>query len=137
MGKCVKIVRKIKRVCVGSLNKKIIIEAREIGTPGGGTSLYKESFTPIKTVWAMIETVKGLMMFDSTNIARDVSHRIYIRYDKTLSMTAERWITLPSTDGTDDVKIDVLRVENINEENRFFLLSCAFRGKSDQQSNFA
>lgn len=85
----------------------------------------------------MIETAKGVVIFDNTNTARDVSHNIYIRYDKALEMTAEKWVTLLSTDGSVNVKLDIIRVENLQEENRFHLLNCSLRGDESVPANFA
>lgn len=135
MGKCVKITRKIKRVCTGSLNRQISLFTRSIVTPDGITVDVDENLTLLKKVWAMIETTRGVTLFDSSNVERDISHRIYIRYIEAL--TAEIWVLLPSVTGGIDNLIDVVRLENLEEGNRFMLLSCAIRGDDSKKVNLA
>lgn len=135
MAKCKKIVRTDKRVCVGSLNRKIELLTRSLAAPKLGVTGFEEEFTLFKSVWSMIQTSRGSVIFDDSNIERELTHKIYIRYIEDL--TAEIWVRLPSiTEGKDNL-LDVLRIENLEEENRFLLLSCTIRGDDTKKANEA
>jgi hypothetical protein len=123
-------------VCIGSLNRQIVVNTRLIGAPTGGTVDFTETFTPERTVWAMLETTNaGTVIFDSTNTAQEISHNIYIRFMTT--MTPEKWVRLPSINGGVDVYLDIIAVENLNEENRFHRLRCNLRGDTALPVNFS
>lgn len=134
MATCKKIRRVSKRVCVGALNRQIVVNLRTISFPKNNDVDFNEEFTAQKTVWANVVTIDGVVILDDTNTAREVSHDVYIRY--ILNTTAEKWVKLISVDGTSDVYLDILRVENLNEENRFLRLRCALRGNVAKPVNF-
>lgn len=135
MAKCIKITRTSKRVCIGSLNKRIKILLRAIQPPSSGGVDFSEEFTQEREVWAMIETVDGVTIFDETNVEQIVTHNVYIRY--ITGMTPEKWVNLLSVNGGDDVLLNILRVENFGENNRFYRMRCNLRGRDDLQANFA
>lgn len=128
MVTCIKIDRKVKRVSIGALNRKIIVNFRSIVPPSSGSVDFTESFIPDREVWALIETVAGVTIFDETNTAIDITHNVYIRYYPT--MTPEKWVNLLSINGGVDNYLNIMRVENLNEENRFYKLLCNIRGNS-------
>lgn len=130
MANCQKIVRKSKRVCIGSLNKKIDIELRQITPPIGGNVDFGESFTLVKTVWAMVETIGHREFFDNTNTMRVKTHHFYIRYIPNVEITAENWVKYNSE------YYDILGVQDLNEEHRFYLLEATVRGTTAKPVNF-
>lgn len=129
MAQCKKIYRQIKRVCVGSLDKKVKLKIRAIAPPSGSSAYYGETFTDFMTVWAMVETKNGLVTFDSTNTAQNVSHQFYIRYIP--DITFEKWLEY------DGKNFNILTVNNLNEENRFYMLQCNERGDADVSVNLS
>jgi len=135
MAICKKIRRTSKRVCIGALNRKIILEVRTITPPVGGSVDFTETFTEPTTVWANVVTKTGTEIFDETNTVQNISHEIYIRY--TPNITPEKWAKLSSIDSGIDDYLDIINVENINEENRFYKLSCSFRGPINKPVNYA
>lgn len=142
MGKCTKRLRKIRRVCTGSLNRRIVLYNRAITAPSAGSTDYGEEFTSLKTVWSMIDTVRGVVLFDKTNTERDISHNIFIRYFASFEImfetTAETWVGLiPVITGMKESYLNIIRVENLDQNNRFLMLSCALRGDTTVPANFA
>jgi head-tail adaptor len=135
MAICTKIRRKSKRICIGSLNKKIVVNMREIQAPNQDSVDFSELFTAERTVWAMVETVNGVTIFDETNIEHEITHNVYMRYVQ--NMTPEKWLKLLSVNGGDDVYFNIIRVENFGELNQFYRLLCTLRGKDDLAANFA
>ena len=135
MTTCTKITRINKRVCIGALNRKIVVNVRSIVPPISGSVDFSESFTEPKEVWAMIDTVDGVTIFDDTNTEQNITHDIYIRYYRTI--TPEKWVKLPSVDGGSDVYLNIVRVENFGENNRFYRLRCNLRGDTTLPVNWA
>jgi len=137
MATCVKIKGKRRKVCIGDLDRLVRLENRAITPPENGID-YTETFTkkqisgspiPPGDVWAMIESVSGETVFDSTNIERDVTHRIYIRFDE--GVTAQTWILFEGT------RFNILDVEDLDLRHEFLLLRCTVRGTSAKSNNAA
>jgi len=121
MPVCSQINRKRRKVCIGDLDSLITLENRNIQAPEFDEIDYDEVFVPSATVWALLETVRGKTFFDGANTEVDVTHWVYINYDSTV--TAETWIKLE-----DSRRLDILRVENLDERSEFMLLHCVDRG---------
>lgn len=109
------------------MNRLISLQDRSITPPSGDDVDYSETFTGNADVWAMVDTKRGETVFDGTNTERDVTHRFYIRYLS--GITAETWIE------ENNIKYDILDVENLNEENRFMLLRASKRGSETKDIN--
>lgn len=135
MAVCTKIRRKKKQVCIGSMNKKMIVNLREIQPPSQNSVDFNELFTPEKEVWGMVETVSGVTIFDDTNIEHAITHNVYIRYIS--NMTPEKWLKLLSVNGGNDVYLNIIRVENFGELNQFYRIFCTLRGKDTLAANLA
>lgn len=129
MPKCVKIQKKIKGVCVGDLSTKITLCTRTISAPALSSVDYGETFTEVKTLYALVDTTRGLQTFDGVNITNPYSHLFYIRYDA--SVTFEYWIKYNSE------YFRIIDVENLNEENRFLLMRCTKRGSTAINANLS
>lgn len=121
MPKCSQVRKKRRNVCIGDMEDEITLEDRDITPPEFGSTDFSETFTTSSTVWALIETVDGKTFFDGVSTEDNVTHWVYINYDATV--TAETWITL-----SDSRRLDILRVEDLDERNDFMLLHCTDRG---------
>ncbi len=129
MAECVAKQRKTTRVCIGSMNQRIVIKTRQL-TPNSDNDVdYDETFTSLKTVWSMVETVSGKTIFDQSNEERDVTHNFYIRY--IAGVTFQEWIQYK------DQYFDVLNVENFGEQDSFQKLTVAIRGSDVKPVNFS
>lgn len=129
MAQCEKIRRQSKRICIGALNKRITINSRAIGAPVGTEVDFTETFTKRFDTWAMIETIDGKTIFDDTNIERVITHDFFIRYVP--NITFQDWILYNGK------YYDIVRVENFQEDNRFYRIRSAIRGDKDLPVNFA
>jgi len=122
MPKCAPIRKKRRNICIGDMEDRITLQNRAITAPLFGTIDFDETFTAIAVEeWCLIETVRGKTFFDGVATETDVTHWIYINFDATV--TAETWGLLP-----DGRRLDVLRVENLDERGDFQLLECTDRG---------
>ena len=116
-----------KGICIGSLNKRIVIQSRDIDTTT--TVDYTEEFMTTKTVWAMLETKNGSELFDGVNLIPAYTHIFYIRYFS--GLTAESWIIF----GND--RYDILDIENFNEDKNFLKIRCINKGDKTKEANYA
>lgn len=131
MATCNKIRRESDRVCIGSLNKKIKLYVRSITQSLNNDVDYSEDFSLSIDLDAMIETLDGKTVFDGVNIVGTATHFFYIRYDENIPITSENWIEYASK------YYNILKVENMQEENRFYKLSVVVRGNKQFEANFA
>ena len=130
MAVCKKI-RKINRqVCIGGMNKRIEIQARAITPPDFDvTTDYDEEFTEVRTVWSNVVTVTGVQLFDGTGIVRNITHFFYIRYFP--NVTFENWILF------DSEYYDIIDVEDLDHDKRFYRIRASKRGISTNDANLA
>lgn len=131
MATCKKIKRLSERVCIGSMNKRISLQVRDLEAPVGDSVDFKEKFTVLSDIWTMIETVAGKVFFDGSNTDRSITHNFYIRYLNGVEITAQNWVRY------DDKYFDIINVENLDEANRFLLLRTTERGTVNKKVNFA
>ena len=116
---------KNRKICSGDLSTAMQIQVRSITAPV--ESEYGLSFTDSKTVYGMVETVNGETVFDGTNTEQVITHRIYVRFDP--SITAETWVLL------DNERLNIVTVENLDAKREFQLLRCNNRGTADNAVN--
>jgi hypothetical protein len=77
----------------------------------------------------MVETPKGLQIFDGTNTIRDITHNFYIRFIP--GVTFEKWILYKNN------YYDIISVEDLEIEDKFYLLMCNLRGNQSLPVNQA
>jgi SPP1 family predicted phage head-tail adaptor len=110
---------------LGDLDNVITLENRAIQAPDFDTVDFDEEFTaPNPPVPAMIQTVSGKTFFDGVSTEIDITHWIYINFDA--AVTAETWVKF-----TDGRRLDILRVENLDERSQYQLLHCTDRGDKE------
>lgn len=121
MPKCVFKKRVDTKICSGDMDRQILVETRSITPPPDDNTVdYDETFVSFQSFWAMIETVKGETVFDSSNVERVVTHKFYVRFVPDL--TFEKWVKY------NQEKYRIVDVQNFNERNEFYLLRCSLRG---------
>lgn len=128
MPKCVRIRRKHRKVCIGDLNDVIILQCRKIQAPESGVDATEE-FNNVDDAFALIETVTGEEVFDDTNTAVDVTHKITISFIE--GITPETWIEFNCD------RLDILNVENLEERDEWLVLRCTDKGTKNNKANEA
>lgn len=78
---------------------------------------------------AIVKTVSGVSVFDSTNTERVVTHKFVLNFRA--DITAENWILLGAK------RIKILTVENCAEQNKVLILMCTERGEDSKVVNQA
>ena len=129
MPKCVYKKKKILKICSGELTTPISIQTRSIVAPDNtnNDTDYDELFTSFSSFWSLVETVRGETIFDGSNIERVVTHRFYIHYVPEL--TFEKWIEYNGR------RFMIVDVENIGEQNSYFLIRANVRGDASLPVN--
>ncbi len=92
-----------------ALKKRVTIQNRSLSADGQGG--FTELWANASTVWCSIEPVKGWERFQAMQAATPVTHKIVMRFNRTLS-TASRLMY-------GDRYFEVREVLNRNEGNRF------------------
>lgn len=134
MAKCKKIVRTVTRVCAGSLNRQVKIKVREIQPPKNNDTDFGIKIDDYMTVYAMINPVTGVSIFDETNVERTISHEIYIRYIPDL--TFEKILEVARINEAKSDFYDILNVQNLDDNYRFYKLQCNIRGDNQVPINW-
>lgn len=124
MPTCNPVRKKRRNVCIGDMEDRITLEGRAIAPPDFEAADFGETFTASATVWALVETVTGKTFFDGVATEEDITHWIYINFDSTV--TAETWIKLD-----DNSRLDIVRVENLDNRSDFMLLHSIDRGAKE------
>lgn len=127
MARCEKVRIRKRQVCIGDLRNKIDLNSRDITAPSFNSVDFDENFVVTKSVWAGIETQTGKVFFDGVETETAISHIMYIRFDATV--TAETWITFASR------RIDILKVEDMEERGEFMKLTCSDRGFENREAS--
>ena len=117
------------KICAGDRRHRITIYERNITPPTADGVDFDEELSNAKTYWAAIKTRKGVVVFDSANTERDVTHSFFIVYDE--NITQEYWLRF------NQQNYDILNVINIDGENRFLELQCSLTGSTYKESTKA
>jgi head-tail adaptor len=134
MAKCVKQQRTKTQVCVGSMNRKIDILARDLTPPINpltGQFLATETFVLVANVWAMVGTPSGLTIFDEVNTERVISHIFTIRFIEGIPITSQNWVTYKGN------RYDIVMVTDFETNQLFLKLNCAQTADEDKQAGEA
>jgi head-tail adaptor len=122
--------RKYPMPCLGDLIHRVIIYDRTIKAPeSADEGNYTLDYSKKITVWAGIESVVGVVIFDSVNMDKTITHKMIIRYLPFI--TQEHWIKY------DQQYFDIVRIEDMNNEKRFQILYCNVRGSISKLVNEA
>ncbi len=120
MAKCSFLKRPHRKVCLGDLNDLITLQTRDITEPLFDTVDFDENFVDLPQVYAKIKTTSGRTVFDGVDTDVNVSHEITIRFDSVV--TSETWVEFEGR------RLDILRVEDLEERHEWMLLLCLDRG---------
>lgn len=123
--------KKFEHIDIGSMNHRVTIETRTLVPPSGSSADYSLQFGVVNpvtdiSVWAMIENVKGLVIFDGENVEREITHTFCIRYLP--NITFEKWVKYYNQYSGKTDRYRIYRVEDLGEEHRFYRLYTGITG---------
>lgn len=108
--------------------KDVIFEDRDERIVNGRSS---EVFSNARDDRAIVKTLKGIKVFDSTNTERVATHRMCLAYRADVG--AEQWVRLASS----DKRMRILSAENCCENDEVLILMCTERGDGAIEVNTA
>ena len=100
----------------GLLRNRLDVQAPDVRHDTFGQQT--KSWTTIATVWGAVEPLRGNERFEAQTVAAQVSHKVRMRYDKSLDVTAKHRLLF----GTRIFHIEA--VMNLAERNRTLELLC-------------
>lgn len=104
---------------IGSLRHRISLyyfyQTEETGGPGT-----YDNMTLIADLWAKIESLTGLMRFDTKQISDGVTHKITIRYYKNLS--SQNWMKYVDPTMGKVRNFQIMDIRNLDERNQYLEL---------------
>lgn len=124
---CIKIRGKRRQLCVGDLDRKIMIQSRAIVAPVGDLVDYSESFVTTIEVWALVQTTRGSQLFDGVEISNPFTHMFYIMF--LADLTFENWILF------EDIKYKIQDIEDLDERHEVTLIKAIKKG-DDVEANY-
>ena len=129
MPRCINANRRKKQICTGDLDTLITIQGRSITPPASGVDATETFTTENLNIWAMLETGKGTVFFDDTNIEKTITHEFSIVFIS--GLTAENWVLFEGR------RFDTLMIEDFDERHEYQLLRCNERGTTSNETNEA
>lgn len=90
----------------------------------------QEIFSNPVNIKVLVNTVRGVKVFDSTNTERVATHKICMNF--IADITSEKWIKFPN-----NKRIKILTVENVCEQDKRLILMCTERGDDSKVVNDA
>ena len=108
--------------------KTVVIQTREECIIDGRS---EEVFTDVLTAPAIVKTLRGVSVFDSTNTERVATHSFCLAYVDDPVITAENWIFFKNK------RVKILDVENCCEKDRTLKLMATERGDDSKVVNDA
>jgi SPP1 family predicted phage head-tail adaptor len=100
---------------IGRLNQRVQIQAYK-ETQQLGSAFTNKEWTTIKTVWCLMEPVKGLVQIDTAQVDKGVTAKVIMRYQPYI--TTEHWLYMQGR------RFRIRTVRNLDEVNRFLELLC-------------
>ena len=126
MPVCTQIKKKKRTICIGDMRDRITLEDRDLTAVLTGVDAI-ETFSNTRPAWSLIETVTGVEFFNEVNVAVDVTHIVYIRFDETV--TEQTWILLENNE-----RLNILKVEDLDQRSQFQKLLCTNRGNAGKEA---
>ena len=124
-----------RRLCVGDLEHLVTILDRNIVPPKSNSANFDMNFENAGNgpVWASIKTVKGVKMFDSTDVEQTVTHVFGFYWDDIEASEAE----IDSFLYFDSRYFKILDIDSLDERKEWGLISCVERGSEAKRVNYA
>ena len=120
MVACKKIIITKPKICIGDLNKKIIVYTRPINAPFRNSTDITYDYVEVARVWASIQSIQGDFLIDGVARNDVPTDKIYIRYRDDISSI--NWLAYNGH------YYNILRSQNINGYNDYLSLLCVNTG---------
>jgi len=99
------------------LKERITIKVRSTSEDSWGQET--GSATDLVTKWAEVKQLSGSSLEAARQLYPSVQYEVTTRYDDSLSLSEENWISWGSK------TLDIGSVENVNQANRWWVMLCS------------
>jgi head-tail adaptor len=123
----------VDKIDLGSMDKLITLYSRNILPYNDNTNPnFLESLTNARTVWASVECVKGVTVFDSVSLDRiSITDEIYLRYQPDYPITIENWVLF------DGNYYKIITVDDLQSYKTWLKLQCVLIGDINKASSLS
>lgn len=128
MARCTAVRRNKVKICSGALSELISLQTRTIEPPSMGSVDFTEVFTTLTDIPAMIETKKGVMVFNGINTVQTNTVDFTIRF--IAGITFENWVEYKGN------KYKILSVDNIDLRDEWYRIHCDLTGDATLVASF-
>ena len=124
MPDCKSIQRLKQKVCIAGMRHRIDLFFRALQPITKDGVDFDEAFENKHTVWALLDTRRGVVFFDDTNIEQRTTHRFIFRFipEVIFNVTSEDFIVFRGR------RYRVINAENLEEDDTFHQVDCVVRG---------
>jgi head-tail adaptor len=129
MTQCKSIKSQKKRICISDLNKKIEIQTSYFQNSDAPNTDSGLIFNTILNPWSLVKTRGNINYNNGVNSENSITHLFYIRYNSSLDFTQELFVRY------DNRIFKVNTIENIGEENKYFVLYAIERGEEGKKAS--
>lgn len=126
---CLKTRIKENKYCIGDLKINAIFYTRSLTARTDNQIDPDETFSDGTTVWAGIQSIKGIDYFDGTNLNGTATVKIVTRYNS--SIENKKWIVINSK------YFKILQTINVSQQDRWLEFLCEERGTISNKCNKA
>lgn len=128
MAQCQDISPKTRKLCIGALKNKVGLYTRDLASPAFGSQDNQQEYALVANIYAAVKTVNGIDIFDDINAGNadgvPGTATIFFFVRHRTDVTAENFIQYRG------INYDILRVEQIDLEQRFLKIFAAPRGEA-------
>jgi head-tail adaptor len=120
---------KENRYCIGDLKTSAVFYTRALTERSDDEIDPSETFSGATTMWAGIQSIRGIDYFDGTNLNGTATVKIVARYSS--SIENKKWIVINSK------YFKVLQTINVSQQSMWLEFLCEERGTTSNKCNKA
>jgi len=115
----------------GDLKHYILIQERTLKSPISDSVDFTNDFVDKGYAWASVKIANKIDQFAKVNIAEDITHIFYIRYETfdTLEINVGDGVLFSS------IRYRIMSLSDIDFEKNFLALNCILKGDSSKESS--
>ncbi|MGR3179837.1 MAG: head-tail adaptor protein [Candidatus Anammoxibacter sp.] len=119
--------RRLRKISVGDMRERIVLQERSVAAPVFGSSSFTQDYDTGIERWAKVETQFSGRFFNGVELVDRPSHKFTIRFSSTI--TTETRIRYKS------VLYRILQLDNLEMRDEYLILFAKIDGDDTKESN--